>query len=323
MSPRTRPRSAVCLGAVLLALVVLPLAGQSNPTYPRLSDNRLQIALYAENPDIVTPIGAAVDARGRLFVVESHTHNPPPDYDGPKGDLIKVFEGQRPDGRAQRVSVFADDLFQAQSIAFDPKGTLYVVCTRGLYVLHDRDGDGRSEARTRILTIAPYEKRANPHGQMQGITFSPDGWVYVGRGAHVGGEYAWVGADGRELARPVRWRRHRSHPPRRQRAGAGRHRLLESVRPHGRPSGSRHRRRQRSRRARSESPASHRERWRLRLQDAVRPVRPASLSRLGRRCSGNAADDLRRWRSADCGHRREHGAAARRIQGFAPRCRLG
>ena len=193
MSPRTRPRSAACLGTVLLALVVLPLAGQGNSTYPRLSDNRLQIALYAENPDIVTPIGAAVDARGRLFVVESHTHNPPPDYDGPKGDLIKVFEGERPDGRAQRVSVFADDLFQAQSIAFDPKGTMYVVCTRGLYVLHDRDGDGRSEARTRILTIAPYEKRANPHGQMQGITFSPDGWVYVGRGAHVGGEYAWVG----------------------------------------------------------------------------------------------------------------------------------
>ena len=196
MSPRTRPRAAVCLGAVLLALVVLPLAGQNNPIYPRLADNRLQIALYGENPDIVTPIGAAVDARGRLFVVESHTHSPPPDYDGPKGDLIKVFEGQRPDGRAQRVSVFADDLFQAQSIAFDPKGTLYVVCTRGLYVLHDRDGDGRSEARNRILTIAPYEKRANPHGQMQGITFSPDGWVYVGRGAHVGGEYAWVGADG-------------------------------------------------------------------------------------------------------------------------------
>ena len=38
---------------------------------------------------------------------------------------------------------------------------------------------------------------------MQGITFSPDGWVYVGRGAHVGGEYAWVGADGKEAARPV------------------------------------------------------------------------------------------------------------------------
>jgi putative membrane-bound dehydrogenase-like protein len=190
--------SAVCLLAIT---VVIPFdaASQAPLRYPELTDQRLQIALYAEDPDIMTPIGAAVDAQGRLFVVESHTHNPPAGYDGPKGDLIKVFEGQRPDGRAERMSVFADGLFQAQSIAFDPQGTLYVVCTRGLYVLHDRDGDGRSEARTRILTIEPYARMANPHGQMQGIAFSADGWVYVGRGAHVGGEYSWVGADGREL----------------------------------------------------------------------------------------------------------------------------
>ncbi len=190
--------SAVCLLAIT---VVIPFdaASQAPLRYPELTDQRLQIALYAEDPDIMTPIGAAVDAQGRLFVVESHTHNPPAGYDGPEGDLIKVFEGQRPDGRAERMSVFADGLFQAQSIAFDPQGTLYVVCTRGLYVLHDRDGDGRSEARTRILTIEPYARMANPHGQMQGIAFSADGWVYVGRGAHVGGEYSWVGADGREL----------------------------------------------------------------------------------------------------------------------------
>jgi putative membrane-bound dehydrogenase-like protein len=186
---------------LLAAAIAVPLTviGQGPGSLPRLADNRLQITLYAEHPDIVTPIGAAVDSLGRLYVVESHTHSPPSDYDGPKGDLIKVFEGTKPDGRAERVRVFADDLFQAQTIAFDPRGVLYVVCTRGLFVLHDRDGDGRSEARTRILTIEPYAKRANPHGQMQGIAFSSDGWVYVGRGAHVGGVYSWVGADGTEL----------------------------------------------------------------------------------------------------------------------------
>lgn len=167
--------------------------------YPRLSDNRLQISLYASDPDIVTPIGAAVDAKGHLFVVECHTHSPPKNYPGPKGDLIKVFEGTRADGRYERRRVFADDLFQAQSVAFDRQGTLYVVCTRGVFALHDRDGDGRSEARTRILHLDPYEKRANPHGQMMGIAFSNDDWVYIGRGAHVGGEYAWVGSDGKRL----------------------------------------------------------------------------------------------------------------------------
>ena len=174
-------------------------ARQAGVVYPRLSDNRLQITLYAEHPDIVTPIGAAVDAQGRLYVVESHTHQPPPDYDGPSGDQIKMFEGTRPDGRAARVSVFADGLFQAQSLAFSPKGELFVVCTRALFVLHDRDGDGRSESRTRLMTLEPYERRANAHGQMQGIAFSSDGWVYVGRGAHVSGEYTWVGAEGTQV----------------------------------------------------------------------------------------------------------------------------
>ena len=65
MSSRMRTYPVMCLAAALLALLVLPLTGQSKPAYPRLSDNRLQVVLYG-NPDIMTPIGAAVDARGRL-----------------------------------------------------------------------------------------------------------------------------------------------------------------------------------------------------------------------------------------------------------------
>ena len=58
---------------------------------------------------------------------------------------------------------------------YDAAGNLYVVCTREVLVLHDRDGDGRSEARTRLLHLDPYAKRGNPHGQMMGIAFSADG----------------------------------------------------------------------------------------------------------------------------------------------------
>ena len=59
------------LGALLLAgALMLPfgVAGQATPIHPKLADQRLQITLYAEHPDIVTPIGAAVDPRGRLLV---------------------------------------------------------------------------------------------------------------------------------------------------------------------------------------------------------------------------------------------------------------
>lgn len=186
---------------ILLCIIVMlaatsRAAAESAIEYPRLNDDRLQIALYASDPDIVTPIGSAVDARGRLFVIESHTHNPPSNYSGPKGDVIKVFSGERHDGRYDKMSVFAEGLFQAQALAFDKDGTLYVVCTREVLILHDTDGDLRSEARTRILNLDPYEKRGNPHGQMQGITFSNDGWLYVGAGTT---DDDWISSDGKRL----------------------------------------------------------------------------------------------------------------------------
>lgn len=168
----------------------------ANIEYPKLSDDRLQVTLYAADPDIVTPIGAAVDAQGRLYVIESHTHNPPPNYSGPKGDVIKVFEGVRPDGRYETMSVFADGIFQAQALAFDPKGALFVVCTREVLVLSDQDGDGRADTRKRILHLDPYEKRGNPHGQMQGIAFSNDGWLYVGTGTT---SDDWISREGKRL----------------------------------------------------------------------------------------------------------------------------
>ncbi len=41
------------------------------------------------------------------------------------------------------------------------------------------------------------EKRANPHGQMQGIAFSNDGWLYVGTGTT---SDDWIGSDGKRLS---------------------------------------------------------------------------------------------------------------------------
>ena len=180
---------AIALVASLGAVHHVPLV------VPRLADDRLQVTLYAENPDIVTPIGAAVDGKGRLFVVEANTLGPQRP-DSPNQDYVKMFEGVRPDGRAARVSIFADGLRGAQTIAFSPDGTLYLVSLRTVTALHDRDGDGRSESTTTVLSLDPVERRANNHGQLQGVAFSADGWLYIGRGAHVGGAYMWVGSDG-------------------------------------------------------------------------------------------------------------------------------
>jgi len=164
---------------------------------PQLADDRLQIALYAEAPQIVTPIGAAVDARGRLFVLESHTHLAPKNYTGPKRDRILIFEGAGSNGRAAKASVFADDVLEGMNLAFAPDGTLYVVTAKTVEALPDRDGDGRADAAKVVLRLETEEKY--PHNQLLGLTISHDGWIYTSRGNTGGNPHAWVGSDGRRL----------------------------------------------------------------------------------------------------------------------------
>ncbi len=72
--------------------VFTPAANTVNAAPPQPTDPRLKIDLFAETPQVVTPIGVAVDAKGRVFVVESHTHFPPPGYKGPKTDRILMLE---------------------------------------------------------------------------------------------------------------------------------------------------------------------------------------------------------------------------------------
>lgn len=206
-STATRPpgffgRNARKPGAAAAALVFTAAVALGAPAaipleIPQALDDRLQVTLYADSAEIVTPIGAAVDAKGRLFVLESHTHLAPPNYAGPKRDLIKIFEGSRPDGRAARVSVFANDVLEGMNLAFAPDGTLHVITAKTVAALRDRDGDGRADETQVLLRLETDEKY--PHNQLLGITISADGWIYAARGNTGGQRHAWVGADGARL----------------------------------------------------------------------------------------------------------------------------
>lgn len=164
---------------------------------PKILDNRLELQLFAEHPDIVTPVGIASDGRGRLFVIESHTHLPDEDYEGPTSDRIKILEDADGDGKADTFRLFADGFDDAMNLAFSHSGGLYVCHRAGVTALFDRDGDDVAEDRSEILKLET--KQSYAHNCMLGITIAPDGWLYASRGNTGGYPYAIIGTDGSEV----------------------------------------------------------------------------------------------------------------------------
>src|SRR6266545_7679660 len=189
MNPRLMFVALSC--GLILASECRAAAGVKAPVP---TDPRLEISLVASEPDIVTPIGLAIDKRGRLFAVESHTHFPKTNYPGPKFDRVKFFGDTGKDGKPKQISVFADGLHHSMNLAFGPDGALYLTHRNGVLRLDDKDGDGVSEARATILQMdTPGDY---PHNGIGGITFSPDGWLYVGQGENLGEGYTLKGSDG-------------------------------------------------------------------------------------------------------------------------------
>src|SRR5262245_47870182 len=75
---------------------------------PRSRDPRLQIQLFAEHPQIVTPTGIDVDHAGLVWAIESNTHFRPKEYKGHPSDRLLVMSDTDGDGRADKIITFAD-----------------------------------------------------------------------------------------------------------------------------------------------------------------------------------------------------------------------
>jgi len=161
---------------------------------PELADPSLRLTLFAEDPEIVTPIGMAIGPGDRVFVIESHTHQRPRDYQGPAGDRILLFRDADGDGRADSRRIFAEGLHQAMNLAFAPDGTLFACCAREVIALPDEDGDDRCDGPRRILALETLERYA--HNSLMGLCFDGEGRGYLTRGNT--GSHAWsmTGSDG-------------------------------------------------------------------------------------------------------------------------------
>jgi putative membrane-bound dehydrogenase-like protein len=179
-------------------LLLLGIVVQSDAALPRVKDDRYTLELVASEPEIVTPIGLAFDGKGRLLVVESHTHQRPAGYDGPAGDRIRMFADSDGDGRLDRWSTFAEGFRHAMNILVRADGGVYVVTRRSVVLLHDTDGDGAADKQDEILRLESEDDY--PHNGLSGVAQAADGSLIIGLGENHGIAYRLTGSDGKTIA---------------------------------------------------------------------------------------------------------------------------
>lgn len=182
---------------VFLALV---LSIHVEAKTPEVLDADFELRLFAEHPDIVTPIGATFDRRGRLLVIESHTHFRPGKYEGPPSDRIRVLEDTDGDGRADRFTTYYEGLTHAMALAAAPDGTIYVATRSKILQLRDADKDGIADKGGEV-EIAKLDTAGNyPHNGLCGLTFDQEGRLWFGLGENLGKPYKLIAADGTTLS---------------------------------------------------------------------------------------------------------------------------
>ncbi len=175
----------------------LALRGDGDQRTPQAADPRLRIELFAAAPDIVHPIGMAFDQRGRLMVIESHTHFRPQDYQGPKHDRVRIVEDSNGDGKADRFTTFFEGTRATMDIAVHPDGSVYLATRNEILRLRDSDGDGKADEQRRIAFLDT--KGDYPHNGLSGLAFDSKGDLIFGLGENIGFAYKLIGADGTTL----------------------------------------------------------------------------------------------------------------------------
>lgn len=181
----------------VLVVFLLGMVAAVRAVDPTCVDERLKLSVFASSPDIVQPVSAIFDARGRLLVIENHTHFRPDDYAGPATDRIRIVDDADHDGLADAFSTFYEGERDAMDLALHPDGSVYLATRRKILRLRDVDNDGVADESKLIIQLKT--KGDYPHNGLSGLVFDFDGNLGFGFGENLGESYAIIGSDGTEL----------------------------------------------------------------------------------------------------------------------------
>lgn len=162
-----------------------PLTEMQLPAKPEVSLTRMvtprgfKIELFASEPDIQgKPIFMTWDERGRLWVCETVDYPNELQPTGKGRDRIRICEDTNNDGKADKFTVFAEELSIPTSIAFYRGGA---IVQNGVETLFLKDTDGDDIADQRSVLFSNW-RLGDTHGGVSNFQYGLDNWIWAMQG---------------------------------------------------------------------------------------------------------------------------------------------
>jgi putative heme-binding domain-containing protein len=140
----------------------------------------LKVTLFADEkmfPELSKPVQMAWDAKGRLWVAvwPNYPHWKPKEE---MNDKLLIFEDTKGDGKADKMTVFADHLTNPTGFEFYNGGVL-VAQAPDIVFLKDTKGDDKADLR---MTVISGVDSADTHHTSNSFTLDPGGALYFQEG---------------------------------------------------------------------------------------------------------------------------------------------
>ena len=203
MTPRCLPitRGALAVAAVFtgLASFAADQPKPAPPTHPNgpaaavadmakmTATHGVEAVLFASEPMVVNPADMDVDERGRVWITEGANYRLAMHKDWglirPGGDRIVILEDSNRDGKADKQTVFYQDMTVNTALGICVLGNQAIVSASPyVFVLTDTNGDGKADKREVLFEDTCL--RDHDHST-HAFVFGPDGKLYFNFGNEI------------------------------------------------------------------------------------------------------------------------------------------
>ncbi len=135
------------------------------------------LEVFAAEPDVQQPISINFDQAGRLWVAECYTYaEQPVRWNDELRDRILILEDTDGDGRADKRTVFTDQLTRLTSV-LPGEGGVWALCAPNLLFIPDADGDLVPDGEP-VVMLDGFNAENIGHTVVNGLKWGPDGWLY-------------------------------------------------------------------------------------------------------------------------------------------------